>query len=199
MATVFFNPQDVPLTKYIFMVKNFEVTKMKDKNESGKILADYYEVARKSLIAKIKLEEEEQTNLKIKIATFVIYELSNSTPSWFRSHFLSNISKNTNETDIIKKKKILKVESAFFNVVADYLINMESEVDYVKKILAPFTEEKQKKYFWKPIVFDAFLLAGIYLTSSLEFSKNDNIRIRGEKTERKTTIPKMTSLCLEIQ
>jgi hypothetical protein len=167
------------------MVKNLEVTKMKDKKEAGKILTAYYEAARKSLIAKMKLEEEEQTNLKIKIATFVIYELSHSTNSWFKSHFLSNISKNTDKTDIIKNKKSLKVESAFFNVVADYLITMESEVDYVKKILAPFTEW-QKKDFWKPIVFDAFLLVGAYFTSSLKFSKNDNNRIRGEQIEKKT-------------
>jgi len=159
---------------------------MKDKKESGKILTDYYEAARKSLIAKMKSEEEEQTNLKIKIATFVIYELSHSTPSWFKSHFLSNISKDDNNIDIIINKKILKTESAFFNVVADYLITMESEVDYVKEILTPFAEW-QKKDFWKPIVFDAFLLAGIYFTSSLEFSKNDNNRIREEKIEQKAT------------
>ncbi|MGV8058529.1 MAG: hypothetical protein AB2L12_10965 [Smithellaceae bacterium] len=159
---------------------------MKDKNESGKILTDYYEAARKSFIARMKLEDEEQINLKIKIATFVIYELSHSTPSWFKNYFLSNISKNTNETDIIENKKILKVESAFFNAIGNYLINMESEVDYVRKILAPFTEEWDKKEFWKPIVLDAFLLAGIYFTSSLEFSKNDPNEIRGKQIKMNT-------------
>ena len=158
---------------------------MKNEKESGKILMDYYEAARKSLIAKMKLEEEEQKNLKIKLATFVIYKLSHSTPSWFKSNLLSNIAKNTNETGIIKNEKILRVENAFYNVVADYLITMESEVDYVKKIFAPFTV-LQKIDFWRPIVYDAFLLAGIYFTSSLEFSKNDNNRIRGEQIEKIT-------------
>jgi len=160
---------------------------MKNKRNSGRILTEYYEAARKSLIAKMKSEDEGQTNLKIKIATFVIYELSHSTPSWFKNHFLSNISKNNDQTDIINKK-VLKVESAFFNVVADYLITMESEIDYVKAILAPLTEW-QKKDFWKPIVFDAFLLAGIYFTSSPEFSENDNNRIGMEQTAKMNTHP----------
>jgi hypothetical protein len=158
---------------------------MKDKKESGKVLTDYYEAARKSLIAKMKLEDEEQINLKIRIATFVIYELSHSTPSWFKRHFLSNISQNTG-TAIIESKKILKVENAFFNKIGDYLINMESEIDYVKKILAPYKEEWDKKDFWKPIVFDAFLLVEIYLTSPLEFSNYDNNKGSGEQIEKNT-------------
>jgi hypothetical protein len=159
---------------------------MKDKKESGKILTDYYEAARKSLIAKVKFEEEEKTNLKIKIATLVIYELSHSTHSWLKNHFLSNIPRNAHKTDIIKNRKILKVESAFFNVIADHLITMELEIDFVKEKLAPFTEW-QKKDFWKPIVFDAFLLAGIYFTSSAKFSKNDNNRIREGQIEKKAS------------
>ncbi len=162
---------------------------MKDKKEAVKNITDYYEAARKSLIAKMKLEEEEQINLKIKIATFVIYQLSHSTHSWFKDHFLSNISKNTSNVDIIKNKKILKVESAFFNVVADYLIMMESEDGYAKKILATLKEEEQKKDFWKPIVFDAFLLVGIYFTSPLELSNNDKNRKGGEQKEKKTKPP----------
>lgn len=159
---------------------------MNDKKEAVKNLKDYYEAARKSLIAKMKLEEEEQTNLKIKIATFVIYELSHSTHSWFKDHFLSNISKNTSNIDIIKNKKILKVESAFFNIVADYLITMESEDKYAEKILSPLKEEEQKKNFWKPIVFDAFLLVGIYFTLPPESSKNGRNRKGGGQTEKKT-------------
>ena len=161
---------------------------MINKKESRKILTDYYEAARKSLIARMKFEEEEQINLKIKIATFAIFELSHSPHPWFKSHFLLNISKNTSKTDMIKNQNILKVESAFFNAVADYLITMESKVDYVKKILAPFTEEEQKKSFWKPIVLDAFLLVGIYFTSSLKFSKNANNKIRGEQIEKMTNL-----------
>jgi hypothetical protein len=157
---------------------------MRDKKESAKVLTDYYEAARKSFIAKMKSEDEEQIDLKIKIATFVIYELTHSTPSWFKSHFLSNISKNSEKTDIIENRKISKVENAFFNNIGDYLINMESEVDYVKKMLTPFAEEWDKKDFWKPIVVDAFLLVGIYFTSSLEFSKNDNNKIRVKQIEK---------------
>lgn len=160
---------------------------MKNERNSGKILIEHYESARKSLITKMKSEDEEQTNLKIKIATFVIYELSHSAHPWFKNHFLSNISKNNDRTDIVNKK-VLKVESAFFNVVADYLITMESEIDYVKVILSPLTEW-QKKDFWKPIVFDAFLLAGIYFTSLPEFSENDNNRIGVEQAVKMNTHP----------
>jgi len=159
---------------------------MKDKKESVKTIMDYYEAARKSFIAKMKLEDEERINIKIKIATFVIYELTHSTPSWFKKHFLSNISKDTDKTDISENKKILKVENEFFNNIGDYLINMESEVDYVKNILAPFTEEWDKKEFWKPIVSDAFFLVGIYFASSLEFSKNNSNKIRVEQMEKNT-------------
>lgn len=157
---------------------------MTDKNESEKALADYYEAARRSFVARMESEDGERINLKIKIATFVIYELSHSTPSWFKRHFLSNISKNANETGV-RNKKISKVENSFFNNIGDYLINMESEDDYVKKVLAPFTEEWDKKDFWKPIVFDAFLLAGIYFTSSWIFSKSEDNVIRIEQIEKK--------------
>jgi hypothetical protein len=156
---------------------------MKDKKESAKVLTDYYEAARKSFIAKMKSEDEEQINLKIKIATYVIYELSHSSPPWFKNYFLSNISKDIDKTDIIENKKIFKMENAFFNNIGDYLINMESEVEYVKKMLASCTEEWDKKAFWKPIVVDAFLLVGIYFTTSLELSKNDN-KIRNKRIEK---------------
>ncbi len=159
---------------------------MNDKKDAVKNLKDYYEAARKSLIAKMKLEEEEQTNLKIKIATFVIYELSHSTHSWFKDHFLSNISKNTGNIDLINNKKILKVESAFFNVVADYLITMESEDGYAKNILSPLKEEEQKKNFWKPIVFDAFLLVGIYFILPPESPKKGKNKKGGGQSDQKT-------------
>ncbi|PKN66225.1 MAG: hypothetical protein CVU52_10790 [Deltaproteobacteria bacterium HGW-Deltaproteobacteria-10] len=159
---------------------------MNDKKEAVKNLKEYYEAARKSLIAKMKIEEEEQTNLKIKIATFVIYELSHSTHSWFKDYFLSDISKNTGNIEIINNKKILKVESAFFNVIADYLITMEAEDGYAEKILSSLKEEEQKKNFWKPIVFDAFLLAGIYFTLPPESGKKSRNRRGGGQTEKKT-------------
>lgn len=154
------------------------------KNESEKTLADYYEEARKSFVARMESEDGERINLKIKIATFVIYELSHSTPSWFKRYFLSNISKNADETGV-RNKKISRVENSFFNDIGDYLINMESEDNYVKKVIEPFTEEWDKKDFWKPIVSDAFLLAGIYFTSSWKLSKSGDNVIRIEQLEKK--------------
>lgn len=146
---------------------------MEERKRSERILIDFYKEAKESFIAKMKSEDDERSNLKFKIAALVIYELSHSAPPWFKSHFLSNMAKNDNNADIIDEK-ILKMENAFYDVVADYLIKMESEVDYVKKILAPFPEEWDKKEFWKPIVFDAFLIVGIYFTPLMESHLNDN-------------------------
>lgn len=161
---------------------------MKEKINSRKILTDYYETARKSLIAKMELESEDQINLKIKIATFVIYELTHSTPSWFKNYFLLDININNDDTDPITDKKILKVESAFFNVVADYLISLESEIDYVKQMLETLTEW-QKKDFWKPVVSDAFLLAGIYFSSPLTTGKNSYSEVKAEQLGKMNTRP----------
>lgn len=170
---------------------------MENKKKSERILADYYEKARKSLIEKMKSEDVEQTNLKTKIATFVIYKLSHSSPGWFKSHFLANISKNENNVNVIKNKKILKVENAFFNDIANYLIQMESEVDYVKNILTPLTEEWDKKDFWKPIIIDAFLLAGIYFTSSLDFNKKTNNIIRQKEIKKNINPPYLSKMLSE--
>ena len=159
---------------------------MKSKKKSGKILTNDYETARKSLIARMESEDEERTNIKIKIATFVIYQLSHSTPSWFKSYFLSNISQDADKTNLYKNQKIVKAGNEFFNNVGDYLINLESEVDYVKKILAPLTQEWNKKDFWKPIVADAFLLAEIYFASPLDSGKNDSEKIGREQSETNT-------------
>ena len=147
------------------MATNLNVTKMKNKIEVRIINMFYDENAKKTFIARMQSEEENQVNLKIKIATFVVYELSKLTNSWFKDNFLSDISEKANEN-----KEILKAKRAFANIVAGYLITIESEIDSVKKILAPFTE-KQKRDYWKPIVSDAFILAGIYLYSSVVFSK----------------------------
>jgi len=159
---------------------------MKDNDESAKTPVNYYGIAKASFIAKMKSEDDERSNLKFKIAAFVIYELSYYTPSWFRHHFLSNIAKSDKNTDCIDKE-ILKVENAFYDAVADFLIKIESEVDYVNKILAPFTEEQDKKDFWKPIVFDAFLIVGIYFVPSSESSIIYHHRIKGKQTERKVS------------
>jgi len=156
---------------------------MKDKRESDKMVMDYYKTAKASFITKMKSEDDERSNLKFKIAAFVIYELTHSTPSWFKRHFLSNIAKDDKNSDMIDENA-LKVESAFYDVVADYLIKMESEVDYVKEVFAPFTEEWDKKEFWKPIVFDAFLIVGIYFSPSLESSSNDDNSTDGKQTGR---------------
>jgi hypothetical protein len=158
--------------------------KMNEKKESEKILIDYYKSEKEAFIAKMKSEDDERSNLKFKIAALVIYELSHSTPPWFKRHFLSNIAKNDNNTDMMNEK-ILKVENAFYDAVADYLIQMESEVDYVQKMLAPDTEEQDKKEFWKPIVSDAFLIVGIYFTPSLmESDINENHRMTEKQSGR---------------
>ncbi len=160
---------------------------MKSRKASKKILTDYFEEAKKSFVARMKSEDEEILNIKIKIATYVIYELSHSTPSWFKSYFLTNISKNSDKMNLFKSKKILRVENEFFNAIGDYLINMECEIEYVKKILAPLTQEWDKKDFWKPIVTDAFLLVDLYFASSSELSKNDINRTGAEKLEKLQT------------
>ncbi len=153
---------------------------MKNNIESQKMLIDYYLDAKESFLEKMKSEDDERSNLKFKIAALVIYELTNSTPDWFKYYFLSSIAKIEHQTDTLYEN-ILKVESAFYEVVADYLIKMESEVDYVKKIIAPMTEEEDKKDFWKPIVFDAFLIAGIYFAPSLVPSLKLKNNIKGKQ------------------
>jgi hypothetical protein len=156
---------------------------MKNKKGTEEImLVDYYKTQKEAFIAKMKSEDDERSNLKFKIAALVIYELSHTTPPWFKEYFLSNIAKNDNHTDMINEK-IIKVENAFYDVIADYLIKMESEVDYVKKILSPFTEEHDKKEFWQPIVSDAFLIVGIYFTPSREAIINNSNKIREQQKE----------------
>jgi len=156
---------------------------MKNHHESEKTLVNYFKTAKESFIAKMKTEDDERSNLKFKIAAFVIYELSHYTPPWFKHHFLSNIAKIDKSTDRVDEE-ILNVENVFYDAVADYLIKMESEVDYVKKLLAPVTEEQDKKDFWKPIVFDAFLIVGIYFVPSSESSMIYHHRIKGKQTAR---------------
>lgn len=157
--------------------------KMKNEKESGKILSDYYDAAKKSFLAKMRSEDDDRSNIKFKIAAFIIHELSHTTPSWFKHHFLSNIAKQDNDTDMMNGK-ISKVEIDFYDHVADYLIKMESEIDYVKEKLAPLTEEWDKKKFWKPIVFDAFLIVGIYFTSTIVSGINDHHNFKVKQPER---------------
>lgn len=156
---------------------------MKEVTESQKNLIEYYENARESFVAKMRLEDDERSNLKFKIAAFVIHELSYSTPEWFKNHFLTYIAKNDIKAGV-RDEYVLKVENAFYDVVADYLIRMESEVDYVKKVLAPCAEDREKKNFWEPIVFDSFLIVGIYFTPSLELSQKPNNKIAEKPIER---------------
>ena len=162
---------------------------MKEKKESEIILINYYKAAKESFIDKMKSEDDERSNLKFKIAAFVIYELSHSAPSWFKGHFLSNMAKDDSNADVIDEK-ILKVENAFYDVVADHLIKMESEIDYVKEILAPFPEEWDKKEFWKPIVFDAFLIVGIYFTPLMESHLNHDVDGIMEKQAGRNVSPR---------
>lgn len=161
---------------------------MKEKKESEVVLINYYKAAKESFIDKMKSEDDERSNLKFKIAALVIYELSHSAHPWFKNHFLTNMVKDDDHGEIINEK-VLKVENAFYDVIADYLIKMESEVDYVKKILAPFPEEWDKKEFWKPIVFDAFLIVGIYFTPLMESSLSNEGGIM-EKQSGKNISPR---------
>lgn len=156
---------------------------MKDVTEFQKNLIEYYENARESFIAKMRLEDDERSNLKFKIAAFVIHELSYSTPEWFKNHFLTYIAKNDCDAGV-RNENVLKVENAFYDVVADYLIRMESEVDYVKKVLAKCADDREKKNFWEPIVFDSFLIVGIYFTPSMEFSQKQNSKTAEKPIER---------------
>lgn len=153
---------------------------MNENIESQKVLIDYYLDAKESFLEKMKSEDDERSNLKFKIAALVIYELTNSTPDWFKHYFLSSIAKFDHRTDTIHEN-ISNVESAFYDVVADYLIKMESEVEYVKKIIVPLTKEQEKKDFWKPIVFDAFLIAGIYFAPSLVSSLKYPNSVKGKQ------------------
>ena len=157
---------------------------MKNAAESKKSLIEYYEDARESFVAKMRSEDDERSNLKFKIAAFVIHELSYSTPEWFKNHFMTYIAKNCNDEGIMNDKKIIRVENAFYDVVADYLIKMESEVEYVKKVLAPCKRDEDKKDFWKPIVFDAFLIVGIYFTPSMTINKKNGRKAAEKKSER---------------
>ena len=139
---------------------------MKILRESEKMIRDYYEAEREAFIAKMKSEDDERSNLKFKLAAFVIHEISHATPLWFKSHFLTNIARNIIQRDVYSKV-VIKAENKFYDAIADYLIKLESDVDYVKRTLTSVTEEHAKKEFWKPIVSDAFLIVGIYFTPSL--------------------------------
>lgn len=144
---------------------------MKHNKEAEQRVRDYYEAARESFVAKMKTEDDERSNLKFKIASFVIHEIIHSAPTWFKNHFLSNIAIHDHHLES-SNKNILKVERAFYDAIADYLIKLESDVEYVRRILDPMTEEQEKKDFWKPIVFDAFLIVGIYYTPSIGSGSN---------------------------
>lgn len=157
---------------------------MKAQTESQKNLIEYYESARESFVTKMKSEDDERSNLKFKIAAFVIHELSCATPVWFKNHFLTYIAKNDTDRDCVDEK-VIKVETAFYNVVAEYLLKMEADVEYVRKILAPFTQEQEKKKIWEPIVFDAFLIVGIYFTPSLSMSGPSGEKVLEKQAKRK--------------
>jgi len=164
-------------------INDFEETKMKEKIETEKMLADYYETAQRSFLARTESENDEELNLKFKIAVFVIHELSSATPAWFENHFLANIAKESSSADAANEE-VQAVEDVFYEAVADHLIKMESEVDYAKNALAPLIEEWDKKDFWRPIVFDAFLIVGIYLTSSPKTGVHNGRGMKRNKPER---------------
>jgi hypothetical protein len=150
---------------------------MENEKESMKEIMGYYEKAREAFAAKMRREEDDRSNLKFKIAAFVIHELTYSTPSWFKYHFIMSIAKNNRDNGMMDEN-LIHVENAFHNAVADYLIELEREVDYVKKVLSPNADEQDKKNFWEPIVSDAFLIVGIYYTPSMGIN---NIEIENKK------------------
>ncbi len=143
-----------------------EGMKMNNQNHPEASLINYYEAARESFVAKMKSEDDERSNLKFKIAAFVISELSHATPAWFTDYFLVHIAGQEDCADTVDAH-VREVEKAFYDKVADYLLQMELEVDYVKARLTPSTKEHARKDFWQPIVFDAFLIVGIYFNPSL--------------------------------
>jgi len=170
-------------TASIFVKQKIEVVNMKDTAMSEKMLFDYYQSAKESFIEKMKSEDDERSNLKFKLAAFTIYELSHCAPSWFKNHFLSSIARNGNNTDMIDEN-VSKAENVFYDAIADYLIKLESEVHYVKTILTSSAKEQEKKEFWQPILFDAFLIVGIYFTPLLKTDADCNNRDTGRMTDR---------------
>jgi len=99
--------------------------------------------------------------------------------------------------NIFKSKKILKVENEFFNGIGDYLITIESDVPYAQKMLAPLTQEWDKKEFWKPVVADAFLLVDAYFASSPELKTNDINKTTAEQTGKNTNKPDLFPILSE--
>jgi len=141
------------------------VKKMASKKRVQEELREYYLDMRESFIDKMKSEDDERSNLKFKIAALVIYELTHLTPLWFKDYFLACIAGIDYRPDE-SPENVVRVESEFHEVVAQYLLEMEKEVDYAKRAISGILLESEKIEFWKPIVFDSFLIAGIYFTPS---------------------------------
>lgn len=139
---------------------------MTDKLTTYGDLWKYYLDMRESLCDKMKTEDNERANLKFKIAALVIYELTHTLPEWFKDYLLASVAgidyQHNEPADYIAQ-----MESQFHSIVADYLLKMEQEANYAKRVLDGSAGDSEKKAFWKPIVFDAFLIAGIYFTPSV--------------------------------
>lgn len=167
---------------------------MMNEFESEKMLIDFYQAQKEAFVAKMKTEDDERSNVKFKIASLVIYELTHSFPSWFQNHFLVSLVMN-DRPDFIEEN-VMEVEMVFYEVVADYLLVLEKEVDYVKKVMANMNDEPQKREFWQAIVADAFLIVGIYFCPTLQsriYEKSRQI----QKKEKKAA-GKLFSLCLPV-
>lgn len=138
---------------------------MTDKLATYEDLWKYYLDMRESLCDKMKTEDHERANLKFKIAALIIYEMTHSMPEWFKDYLLASVAGIYYQHDE-SLDHIAQMESQFHSTVADYLLKMEQEANYAKRVLGKAAGETEKKAFWKPIVFDAFLIAGIYFTPS---------------------------------
>lgn len=138
---------------------------MTDKLTTYGDLWKYYLDMRESLCDKMKTEDNERANLKFKIAALVIYELTHTLPEWFKDYLLASVAGIDYQHDE-PADYIAQMESQFHGTVADYLLKMEKEANYAKRVLDGAAGDSEKKAFWKPIVFDAFLIAGIYFAPS---------------------------------
>jgi len=137
-------------------------------------LIEFFDEAKTVLTDKMKTEDDELSNLKFRLAAFIVRELSQNNPSDFQDYFIKTLAHcehGGQEPDT----SFLSREKAFHQITAAYLLELETTIDYVKRMLADLSGDAQREAFWKPIVADAFLIAGIYFAPSLGSFIRDRI------------------------
>ncbi len=147
-------------------------------------LIEFYEEAKTAFVTKMKTENDELSNLKFKLAAFVVRELTHCNQPDFNDYFVSTLAecdnRGTNPDD-----RFLTLERDFHQAVAAYLIQLGSDSDYAKQALAQLPNEAEKESFWKPIVADAFLIAGIYFAPSLgSLIRDRHLRVESANQDR---------------